>query len=130
VDDVDRSDFTFVTLKNSTSESFVKENMPKATLRTVNGYEEAVQMVIDGTATAMIADMPACVLAVLRNPEADLITLAEPLSVEPIGIAVSAKDVRFYNLVDNYLEAFEATGLLSALRQEWFRDASWIEDLP
>ncbi|MBW2405555.1 MAG: transporter substrate-binding domain-containing protein, partial [Deltaproteobacteria bacterium] len=61
---------------------------------------------------------------------AGLVTLAEPLSVEPMGIAVSAKDARFYNLIDNYIEAIEATGILAALRQKWFEDPSWLEELP
>jgi len=132
VDDINTPDVTFVTLKNSTSQAFVKKNLPKATLILVDDYEKGVAMVIDGKASAMIADMPACALAVLRlrNPDAGLVTLAEPLSVEPMGIAVSAKDTRFYNLIDNYIEAIEATGILSALRQKWFEDPSWLEELP
>ncbi|MFZ1863562.1 MAG: transporter substrate-binding domain-containing protein [Polyangiales bacterium] len=130
VQDLDVPDMTFVTLKNSTSQAFVKKNMPKAKLLTVDGYDAAVQMVIDGKADAMIADMPACALAVLRNPDAGLATLSQPLSVEPMGIAVSAKDARFYNLIDNYVDAFEATGILSALREAWFQDPSWLEELP
>ena len=130
VDDVNTADVTFVTLKNSTSESFVKKNMPKAKLVTVDNYEQAVAKVIDRSASAMIADMPACVLAVLRNPDSGLVTLEEPLSVEPMGIAVSAKDPRFYNLIDNYIDAIEATGILSALRAKWFEDPSWLEELP
>ena len=78
----------------------------------------------------MIADLPACVLAILRNPDAGLITLEEPLSVEPMGIAVSAKDARFYNLIDNYIDAIEGTGILSALRAKWFEDDAWLEELP
>lgn len=35
-----------------------------------------------------------------------------------------------YELVGNYIEAFEANGVLLALRRAWFRDPSWIEDLP
>ncbi|MBW2377949.1 MAG: transporter substrate-binding domain-containing protein [Deltaproteobacteria bacterium] len=116
VDDINTPDVTFVTLKNSTSQAFVKKNLPKATLILVDDYEKGVAMVIDGKASAMIADMPACALAVLRNPDAGLVTLAEPLSVEPMGIAVSAKDTRFYNLIDNYIEAIEATGILSVTR--------------
>jgi len=130
VDDINTRDITFVTLKNSTSQAFVKKNLPKAKLILVDDYEKGVAMVIDGKASAMIADMPACALAVLRNPDAGLVTLAEPLSVEPMGIAVSAKDARFYNLIDNYIEAIEATGILSALRQKWFEDPSWLEELP
>lgn len=130
VEDLDKADMTFVTLKNSTSQTFVQKNMPKAKLVTVDGYEQAVQMVIRSEADAMIADMPACALAVLRNPDAGLVTLSEPLSVEPMGIAVSAKDPRFYNLIDNYIDAFEATGILSALRAKWLEDPSWLKQLP
>ncbi len=130
VEDINQPDVTFVALKNSTSHAFVKKNIPKAKLVAVDNYEKGVAMVIDGKASAMIADMPACALAVLRNPDAGLVTLAEPLSVEPMGIAVSAKDMRFYNLIDNYIEAIEATGILSALRAKWFEDPSWLEELP
>ena len=130
VDDLNTPDLSFVALKNSTSQAFVKKHLPKAKLVTVDDYEKGVAMVIDGKASGMIADMPACALAVLRNPDAGLVTLAEPLSVEPMGIAVSAKDPRFYNLIDNYIEAIEATGILSALRQKWFEDPSWLEELP
>ena len=130
VEDINQPDVTFVTLKNSTSAAFVKRNVPKAKLVGVDTYEEAIAKVIDGSASAMIADLPACVLAILRNPDAGLITLEEPLSVEPMGIAVSAKDGRFYNLIDNYIDAIEATGILSALRTKWFEDDSWLEELP
>ncbi|KPK11317.1 MAG: hypothetical protein AMJ62_16270 [Myxococcales bacterium SG8_38] len=130
VEDINTPDITFVTLKNSTSQTFVKKNMPKAKLVTVDTYDKAVQMVIGGEASAMIADMPACALAILRNPDSGLVTLSEPLSVEPMGIAVSAKDARFYNLIDNYVDAIEATGILSALRQKWFEDPNWLKELP
>jgi ABC-type amino acid transport substrate-binding protein len=130
VEDINQPDVTFVTLKNSTSAAFVKRNVPKAKLVGVDTYEEAIAKVIDGSASAMIADLPACVLAILRNPDAGLITLEEPLSVEPMGIAVSARDERFYNLIDNYIDAIEATGILSALRTKWFEDDSWLEELP
>ena len=130
VDDINRRDVTFVALKNSTSHAFVKKHVPKAKLVAVDNYEKGVAMVISGKASAMIADMPACALAVLRNPDSGLVTLEEPLSVEPMGIAVSAKDMRFYNLIDNYIEAIEATGILSALRAKWFEDPSWLDELP
>ena len=130
VEDINTPDVSFVTLENSTSAAFVKKNVPKAKLVTVDTYEEAVAKVIDGSASAMIADLPACILAILKNPDAGLVTLEEPLSVEPMGIAVSAKDPRFHNLIDNYIDAIEATGILSALRQKWFEDPAWLEELP
>ncbi len=87
-------------------------------------------MLIDGKADAMVADMPICVLSVLRHPNAGLTTLERPLSVEPLGIAISADDPQFLNLVDNFLEAYGKTGVLTKLRKKWLEDSSWIAALP
>ncbi|MDH3201785.1 MAG: transporter substrate-binding domain-containing protein [Myxococcales bacterium] len=129
VDDINNRKFTFVALANSTSAAFIKRYMSKAKSIPIDNYKMGVDKVRSGEADAMIADMPACVLAVLRNPDSGLITLAEPLSVEPIGIAVSAKDPKFYNLIDNFIDAFEGTGILMELRRDWFDNGDWIEDL-
>ncbi|MGB5811301.1 MAG: transporter substrate-binding domain-containing protein [Polyangiales bacterium] len=130
VDDINEGDLKFVALANSTSEAFIKRYMPKAKFTPVSDYKMGVKKVMAGEADAMVADMPACMLAVLRNPDSDLVTLSEPLSVEPMGIAVSAKDPKFYNLIDNFIDAFEGTGILSELRALWFDNGDWIEELP
>jgi len=48
---------TLVTLKGSTSERFVKENLPKAQLILADSYDQAVEMVINDKVKAMIADV-------------------------------------------------------------------------
>lgn len=129
VDDINDKKVTFVALANSTSASFVKRHMPKAKFIPIDNYKMGVKKVLSGEADAMVADMPACVLAVLRNPDSGLVTLAEPLSVEPIGIAVSARDPKFYNVIDNFIDAFEGTGILMELRKLWFDNGDWVKDL-
>ena len=101
-----------------------------ATLIEYGSYDEGVAMLIEGKADAMVADMTQCILAVMRFPEAGLSTLDKPLTVEPIGIAVSKNDPQFFNLVDNYLRAYEKTGVLKQMRAKWFEDDSWIAALP
>ena len=117
-------------LSNSTSASFVRTVAPQATLIEVESYDAGVAMLIEGKGDAMVADMPLCVLSVLRYPEAGFTTLDRPLTVEPIGIAVSKNDPQFFNLVDNYLKAYEKTGVLTKMRQKWFEDSSWVAALP
>lgn len=78
----------------------------------------------------VLADMPACILAVMRNPDADLVTLNEPLTIEPLGIAVGANDLHFRDLVANYVEAYRRAGRIEALRSKWMDDNSWIAALP
>lgn len=117
-------------LKNSTSASFVVEAAPNATLVEVENYDEAIAMVTSGAVAGMVADAPVCKLQVLRNPDAGLVTLDKPLTIEPFGIAVSSDDPEFVNLVGNYLRAYEGTGLLGQLRQKWLESSSWIAALP
>ena len=128
--DFNRKDLKLVALKKSTSASFVSSATPEATLIEVEDYDKGVAMVIAGEADGMIADVPACVLAVMRYPDANLRTLSSPLTVEPIGIAVSKDDTQFLNLVENYLDAYGKMGILSKLREKWFEDKSWIAALP
>ncbi len=117
-------------LNKSTSAAFVDAVAPDAQLTEISSYDEGVAMIIDGKADALVADMPVCVLSVLRFPEAGLTTLERPLTLEPIGIAVSKDDPQFFNLVDNYLKAYEKTGILNQLRKKWFEDSSWIAEMP
>ena len=128
--DFNRKELKLAALSNSTSAAFVKSVAPDAQLIELTSYDEGVTMVIDGKADAMVADMPLCVLSVARYPDANLVTLERPLTVEPIGIAVSKDDPQFFNLVDNFLEAYEKTGVLGQLREKWFEDSSWVAALP
>jgi polar amino acid transport system substrate-binding protein len=129
-EDVNDASLTLVALGNSTSQKFVELLMPEAKLITTENYDQAVQKVIDKKANAMVADFPICVLSVLRHPEAGLATLTQPLTIEPIGIALSPGDSLLLNMVENYLGALEAMGVLEQLEEEWFGDASWLIQLP
>lgn len=129
-EEFNRKDLKLLALSNSTSAAFVRSAAPEAKLIEVASYDEGVAKLIDGKADAMVADMPLCILSVLRFPEANLTTLDRPLTIEPIGIAVSKDDPQFFNLVDNFLRSYEKTGVLSQLRDKWFEDSSWVAALP
>lgn len=129
-EDINSENIKLVALKNSTSAQFVKRMAANAKLIEVDNYDEAVKMVINEKADGMIADMPACTLAVLRYPDAGLTTLKKPLNVEPIGIAIDKDDAQFLNLVQNFVAAYEKSGLLQALRKRWFEEKGWVAALP
>ena len=128
--DLNQPNLTLIALENSTSQSFVELNLSRAKLVTVKDYETGVQMLISETADAMVADMAICVLTVMRNPNAGLTTLTQPLTIEPIGIAIPTGDPQFKNILDTYLEAFHQTGVITALNAKWFENQSWIAALP
>jgi polar amino acid transport system substrate-binding protein len=128
--DINQAGITLTALAGSTSEMFVKEAVPSARLIATTDYDQAVNLVITNEADAMVADLPICVISVLRHPDAGLTTLASPFTFEPLGIALPADDALFINLVQNYVNSLEGTGLLTLLKAKWFVDGSWLAELP
>ena len=119
-----------VTLKGSTSQLFVERVFPKARLVLTDDYDQAVAMVREDKAHAMVADYPICQVSVFRYPDAKLATLKNPISYEPLGIALPAGDPLLVNLVQNMLSTLEKSGELELLMQKWFKDPSWVKSLP
>ena len=118
--------YKVVTLKGSTSEAFVKSYMPKHELILVDNYNSGVDMVLTDKADAMVADKPICVITILKNQGKDLVTTEEPLTIEPIGMALPAGDPQFLNLVVNYIASLQLSGTLQLLEQKWFNDGAWM----
>ena len=119
-----------VALKGSTSQMFVEKLIPKAKLVLTDNYDQAVAMLKDDKAVAMVADYPICLVSVYRYPDAGLATLSKPISYEPIGVALPPKEPLLVNWVQNFLNTLEKTGGMEALVERWFKDASWINRLP
>lgn len=128
--ELNKENFKISALGNSTSQQFVEKSLSNATLIPTDDYDEAVRMVLEDEVDVMVADMTICILSVMRYPESGLTTLKAPLSMEPIGIAMSPDDPQLANLVRNYLATFEGAGILEQLRKKWLEDDSWIASIP
>jgi polar amino acid transport system substrate-binding protein len=129
-EEINRANIRLAALEGSTSQQFVEMAIPEAQLTTVSDYDEAVEMLRSDQVDALVADMPICLLTVLRYPNEGLVTLDQPFTIEPIGIAVPAGDPQFLNLLENYVEALEGAGLMELMRKKWLEDGSWIAALP
>jgi polar amino acid transport system substrate-binding protein len=128
--EIDRGGITLAALNGSTSQIFIEKTVPKAKLVTTENYDEAVAMVIQGKVDALVADYPICVISALRYPDHGLFSLVSPFTYEPLGIALPAGDALFINWVENYLNSLEGSGVLEELTARWFRDGSWLMELP
>lgn len=127
LDDASR---TYAALAGSTSERFVKELLPNASLRATPDYDSAVQLVMKDEVDALIADFPICALSVLRYPGEGLWSHRHPFTIEPLGIALPADDPLLVNLVENYLRTLDDSGILTGLKAKWFSQGDWIAELP
>ncbi len=129
-DDLDKKEFKITALEGSTSERFVKIQLPHAVYMPAKDYDAGVKMVIEGTVDAMIADHPICVVSVARYPQHELFTIVSPFTYEPIGIALPAGDPLFVNLVDNLLNSVAGSGALDRATRYWFEKGEWFDQLP
>ena len=128
--DINAKDTKLVALKGSTSQAFVEQAIPKATLVTAKDYDEAVKMVLEDKVHAMVADYPICVVSVFRHPDQGLLSVVTPLTYEPIGVGVPAGDPLLVNWVENFIGIAGKTGLLDALKERWMSNADWLYRLP
>lgn len=124
--EIDNAQVTLVALKGSTSEKFVQKFLPKAKLIAAKNYDEAVKLVMEDKAAAMISDAEIIAVTMMRYPNSDLTALAEPLTIEPIGMALPTNDFLFINLVENYLAKLALTGYLEQIQANWFDNGNWL----
>ena len=123
------SNIKIVALKGSTSELFVKKELPEAELFVGSDYDECIKMVVDKKAQIMVADYPICVYTSLLYPEKGLITIDKPLTIEPIGVALPNDAAHFINLVENYFNKLIITGTLDEMEQYWFDSGEWVDQV-
>jgi polar amino acid transport system substrate-binding protein len=128
--EINRANVRLAALEGSTSQQFVEKFLPETQLTTVSDYDQAVEMLRGDQVDAVVADMPICLLSMLRYPNEDLATLSQPFTVEPIGFAISAGDPQFLNLLENYIEALDGAGVMELLHKKWLEDGSWVAALP
>jgi len=128
--DVNAKNTKLVALKGSTSQAFVEEAIPGATLVTADDYDEAVKMVLEDKVHAMVADYPICVVSVFRYPDQGLLSVVTTLTYEPIGVGMPAGDPLLINWVENFMGIAEETGLLEKLKETWLLQADWLFRLP
>jgi len=127
--DVNSPQYTFAALKGSTSAEVIRKGAPQAKLLTADTQNDAIQMVIDGKADAMIADYPICVVGTYRNPAAGLVSVVAPITYEPIGIAVPKSDPLLLNWLGNFLNSLEKAGYMDGLKEKWFAQPTWLPQM-
>jgi polar amino acid transport system substrate-binding protein len=117
-------------LKESTSEAFIQLALPKATLVTINSYDEGVALVMEDKVHAMVADHQTCLYYVVRYSDKDLTALVTPFTYEPLGIAVPPNDPLLVNWLENLMKSLEGMGEMNTLFNRWFKDGSWLKEMP
>ena len=129
-DGIDKPEYTVAALKGSTSQAYVEKVLPNAKLVATGNYDEALDLVIRDQATAMVADHHFCLVSAARFKEKGLATVTAPFTYEPIGVAMPDGDPLLVNWVQNFLVSLNGSGELVKMTERWFKDSSWLKELP
>ena len=129
-DGIDKPEYVVTALKGSTSQSFVENELPKAKFVAAKGYDEALDLVIRDKAHVMVADYHFCAVSAFRFKEKGLTTVTAPFTYEPIGVALPDGDPLLVNWVQNFLFTLNGSGELKKMTDRWFKDGSWLKELP
>lgn len=126
---LDSPKFKVAALKGSTSQAFVETVTPQAKLAAAASYDEALDLLFQDKIDMLVADFPFCLYCVSRYADKGLTVRGGRLTFEPLGIGVR-EDALLLNWLENFLKILTGTGDLTKLHDRWFKDRSWIEQLP
>jgi len=129
-EDLKKLAFSVAVVKGTTGEKMAKNLLTKAKLITTSTLDESLLLLLDGKIDAIVADYPFCRVAEYRYRTRGFAMFDEPLTFEPLGIAVSGSDPLLVNLVENYLNLLTGTGALEQLQNKWFKNSEWMQKLP
>jgi|JI10StandDraft_1071094.scaffolds.fasta_scaffold310837_2 polar amino acid transport system substrate-binding protein len=128
-DALDSPERTWGVRAGSTGEALAVEALPSAKRVAVDDLATLIPRIASGEIDGLISDLPFVRFALARHPDEGLAELPMPLSTEPIGVALPADSPLLANLVQNYLNTLEYTGLLMEMKAYWLGDDEWLSEL-
>lgn len=127
--DIDKADFTLAVPKGTTSEIAARTNLKNAKITVAKDMNEAIQLLLDGKVKAIFTDTATGFVTAYRYKDKNLVSTAQ-LTYEPFGIAIKGDDPLFINYIENVLGMLKGNGTLDIMIEKWFKDGSWLKDLP
>ncbi len=121
--------FKLVVVKGTTGAKVAQTVLPKATIIQKSSFTEAFNMVLKNKADALMADQPFCIVAAFQHKDKQ-IGVSEPITAEPVGIALPDGDYLLVNWTENFLNQLSSAKVLEKMKKFWFSNPSWIEKIP
>jgi len=121
VDAINTEGVKLVAVRNSTSEKLIHDYYPKAEFISAENAQAGVQKVISKEANAFIGDYETCAEIVYRNLDVKMTYIKDIPVYDPLGIALRSDDLLFLNLIENFLDAVEASGYLEYLDKKYYQ---------
>ncbi|MCA8923858.1 MAG: amino acid ABC transporter substrate-binding protein [Planctomycetes bacterium] len=111
-------------------ERIARDSFPVAEIRTYASIDEVSRALIAGEINALVHDAPyiRAWTAIHRSQAGRFSALLEPVTQEPISIALRKGDLEFLRFLDAYVEEVRLDGTVDRLYRKHFVDAAWLPD--
>jgi polar amino acid transport system substrate-binding protein len=127
--DLNSTQYKVAYVEGNTSEKAVKKLLPDSRFFSVDSADKLTQAVINGDAHAVVADMPFCSTQMAKDGGKNLHFIDQPITFEPIGIAVNKNNHHLLNWISNYIQQIQSDGTYDEFYTKWFRDTDWVKYL-
>jgi polar amino acid transport system substrate-binding protein len=127
--DVNKADFALAVPAGTTSEMVAKKYLTSTKLTVSKDMDAALKLLLAGKIKAVLTDNATASVASFRYGDKGIISTGA-LTFEPIGIAVTGEDPLLLNWLENLLGMLKGGGEMDALTDKWFKDPSWVKELP
>ena len=125
--DLDNAKYKVTAAEHTTAAEAVRHLIPKAKLVTAANESESLKLLLAEKVNAMVADLTFGLVAAFKHRKDGILHLARPFTYEPSGMAIAPGDPELANWLQNHLTQLEGTGKLEAMKNKWFKEATWME---
>ena len=104
-------------------------HFPQARITTYATVDDASRALIDGDVDALVHDDPYVRVWARLHPDhaGRFSELLEPVTEEPIAIAIRKGDLEFLRFLDAYVEEVRQDGTIKRIYRRQFVDAAWLD---
>ena len=118
-----------VAVKGSTSAHVAKKLFAHSTVKVVATFDTAMELLLQGKVTAIVADYPYCAAMSYRYRDKGVSSPNAPFTYEPLGIGIRKSAFHLENWMQNFLFALEGSGELERLTDKWIKNMDWVNQL-
>ncbi|MDR2018206.1 MAG: transporter substrate-binding domain-containing protein [Syntrophobacterales bacterium] len=129
IKEINKADFVLAVPAGTTSELIAKKYLKSTQLIVTNDMDSAAKLLLDGKVNAVLTDNATATVVSFRFNSKGIISTG-PITFELIGIAIPGDDSLFINFLENLIGTLKAGGELDELTEKWFKNSSWVRDLP
>ncbi|MCX8084461.1 MAG: transporter substrate-binding domain-containing protein [Calditerrivibrio sp.] len=118
-------DTIIVARMGTTAAEVAKKYFPKAQIKLFDDEAQAIQELLNGRATALVASAPLPAFLAIEHPSKLYLPIKGTFTKEPIGFAVRKGDQEFLNFLNSWITVVSAEGWLEERKHYWFETKNW-----